>query len=238
VTSVIEAANSVYSTNQRLEQTADTLISINKQQPDADIIFVDGSEHTYENILKDINPNINYLCITRQRPELMKDIFNVSNKSIGEATLLRAAIEDNFLNLLKYDFIIKATGRYYYENLNNDYFKQDNINKFLFIQSQDDVREWNNGRVDYSLIKDARYPSGKRHIFKTGLYAFSSLKLFSFKQKINNIITKLKNPLYKNYDIENLLYNELLDEVVSNNIVNVNWKILGRCSDNGVFVNT
>ena len=107
----------------------------------------------------------------------------------------------------------------------------------MFIQSQDDVREWNNGYVDYSLIKDARYPSDKRHLFKTGLYAFSTLKLFSFKQKLNNIITKLKNPLYQNYDIENLLYNELLDEVVSNNIVNVNWKILGWCA-NGIFVNT
>lgn len=237
VTSVIEAANSVFSTEERLEQTIRTLVSINENQPDADIIVVEGSNNSYENILKQASPNINYICIARQRPELMSDILNAQNKSIGEATLFKAALEDNFLSLLKYDFLIKATGRYYYENLNNDYFTASNINKFLFIQSEDDVREWSTGHVDYSLIKDPRYPNGQRHVFKTGLYAFSSLKLFSFKQKLNNIITKLKNPLYQNYDIENLLYNELLDEVVSNNIVNVNWKILGWCA-NGIFVNT
>jgi len=198
VTSVIEASNSVFSTEIRLTQTIDTIESISRQQPSADIIFVDGSPNSYAKIIKRINPKINYMHIARERPDLLND---------------------------------------YYENLNDKYFQESSVNKFLFIQSKDDVREWNNGRVDYSLIKDLRYPDGKRHIFKTGLYALSTKKLWRFRDKLANIITKLKNPLYQNYDIENLLYNELLDEVVSNNIINVDWKILGWCA-NGIFVNT
>jgi hypothetical protein len=237
VTSVIEASNSVFSTEIRLTQTIDTIESISRQQPSADIIFVDGSPNSYAKIIKRINPKINYMHIARERPDLLNDVLYSPNKSIGEATLIKAAIDRDLLKLLDYDFIIKATGRYYYENLNDNYFQESSVNKFLFIQSKDDVREWNNGRVDYSLIKDLRYPDGKRHIFKTGLYALSTKKLWRFRDKLANIITKLKNPLYQNYDIENLLYNELLDEVVSNNIVNVDWKILGWCA-NGIFVNT
>lgn len=237
VTSVIEASNSVFSTEVRLNQTIKTIESIKQQQPSADIIFVDGSLNSYEKDIKAIDPKINYLYIKRMRPDLLNDILYSNNKSIGEASLIKAAIDHDLLNLLNYDFIIKATGRYYYENLNDDYFQESSINKFLFIQSEDDIREWNNGYVDYSLIKDVRYPDSKRHIFKTGLYALSTKKLWKFRDKLTNIVTKLKNPLYQNYDIENLLYNELLDEVVSNNIINVDWKILGWCA-NGIFVNT
>jgi hypothetical protein len=237
VTSVIEASNSVFSTDSRLAQTIDTIKSISRQQPAADIIFVDGSKSSYKKILKEVNPKINYLHIAQERPDLLNTILYSNNKSIGEATLIKAAIDKDFLKLLEYDFIIKATGRYYYENLNDGHFQESSINKFLFIQSENDVREWNNGQIDYSLIKDSRYPNNKRHIFKTGLYALSTKKLWMFRDKLINIITKLKNPLYQNYDIENLLYNELLDEVVSNNIINVDWKILGWCA-NGIFVNT
>lgn len=236
VTSVIEASNSVFSKDIRLTQTIDTIKSISEQQPFADIIFVDGSYSSYEEIIKKFNSKINYLHIARERPDLIDDILHNNNKSIGEASLIKAVIDKYLLKLLEYDFIIKATGRYYYENLNDNFFQESSINKFLFVQSKEDIREWNNGYVDYSLIMDKRYPNNKRHVFKTGLYALSTKKLFKFRDSLSNIIIKLKNPLYQNFDIENLLYNELLDEVTSNNIINVDWKILGWCA-NGIFVN-
>lgn len=109
VTSMIkpEMDNTIFDTNERINQTKYTISTIKNHIPNATIVLLEGSSITYQFAVDKI---FNY------------DISKC-HKSQGEATLLLSFLKDNYDYVLSFDTLSKVSGRYYL----TDNFKWDNL---------------------------------------------------------------------------------------------------------------
>lgn len=104
---------SVYSPEQRVEQSINTIFSVRKNLGDVRILFVDCSVSppTEASKIKDILRNDDrYIDLSNQSS--VSIFVNSANKSYGELMLLDWAIS----NISFKDDIFKISGRYYLEN--------------------------------------------------------------------------------------------------------------------------
>jgi hypothetical protein len=135
ITSVIKTPNlplsyietrSVYSHEERFEQTKKTIQSVREKIPNAKIFIVECSELDNEesNYLKD---NVDYLLNLIDQPEKVQYIYSIS-KSLGEGTMTIEAFNYIQQNNIEYDNLIKISGRYWLsENFNYDIFENNDI---------------------------------------------------------------------------------------------------------------
>lgn len=115
---------SVYSREERFEQTKKTISSVRNMIPDCIIYLVECSDFT--EIERDyFENNCDYVMNLWNQPELHKDIFGIS-KALGEGTMTIKALEYIINNDIIYDSLIKISGRYWlndkfiYEKFNNN----------------------------------------------------------------------------------------------------------------------
>ena len=136
VTSVINIPNiplsytnvrSVFTANERFEQTKKTIQTIRNKIPDVCIYFVEYSDLTHEQTAY-LKENTDYFINFYETDKnLSHQIFNVS-KALGEGSLTICAIQSIIDNQLidKYDAFFKISGRYSlndhfnYQNFEND----------------------------------------------------------------------------------------------------------------------
>ena len=115
---------SVYSHNERYEQTKKTIISVKEKIPNCKIILVECSD-LEDDQLSYLKNNVDYFINLINNPIDMEYIYSKS-KSLGESTMTMRAIEFIFNNNLKFDNFFKLTGRYWlsdnflYTNFEND----------------------------------------------------------------------------------------------------------------------
>ena len=133
ITSIIKTPNiplsytnvrSVYSHNERYEQTKQTIKSIKEKIPNCKIILVECSELDCDEHLY-LKNNVDYFINLINNPNDIKNIYSRS-KSLGEGTMTMRAIEFIFNNKIVFDNFFKLTGRYWlssnflYNNFEND----------------------------------------------------------------------------------------------------------------------
>ena len=228
---------SAFTIRERLIQTVSTLHSLTVQQGDAQIYFCDASEPDYSEFFDQYYPNVKYLHLQATDPTLAVEIRTVANKSIGEAHMILALWDIYRKELLEADFILKATGRYFYENLHNGYFTPENLDKFLFTGHSTDQRPWiDHEGFDWSLAKNLLNPTEYRHVLKTTLYGFGRQQTVRYFKAVKELMLKLYRPQYAFYDVENLLPCELGYELANNQFVRVDWQYLGWNSVSGEFI--
>lgn len=143
ITSVINTPNtslsycsnrSVYTREERFEQTKKTIETIRLKIPDCNIFIVECSDFT-ENEKDYFENTCEYIMNLWKHKELHKDIFGIS-KALGEGTMTIKALEYIIENNISYNNLIKISGRYWltdkfsYEifNNNNMIFKKINGN--------------------------------------------------------------------------------------------------------------
>lgn len=119
ITSVINTPNkplsyisnrSIYTKDERFEQTKKTILSIKDKIPDAEIFIVECSDlNEYEEIF--FNQNSDYFLNLHCFEKIRDDVYGIS-KSLGEGTMTYHALEYIHKNNINYENLIKISGRY------------------------------------------------------------------------------------------------------------------------------
>lgn len=138
ITSVINISNgpftytdirSLYTCEERFEQTKKTIQSIKEKVPNVKILHVECSNINSEQQNYIIN-NVDYF-INLYDDEYIRNIIDGKSKSMGENTLLLNAINYIKFHDIEYDNFYKISGRYFL----NDQFNYDNYNNDKLIYS-------------------------------------------------------------------------------------------------------
>ena len=175
VTSVINIPNlpfsytktrSIYTMNERFEQTINTINSIKNKIPDVKILFIECSElpKEFEDYLIQ---NCDYFINVYNDEVIRNKVFGLS-KSLGEGTLILNSINFVETNNIKFKNFFKISGRYFLSNN----FKYSNYDNNLII-----VQKINN---DINNIS-------------TFLFKLNYNNLFLFKFFLNNRYEKMVN---------------------------------------------
>jgi len=133
ITSVINICNkplsytnirSIYSTEERFEQTKKTIQSIKEKIPNYKILLVECSNLT-EDMKKYLQENCDYFINYYDNLLIRQQVEGIS-KSLGEGIMTIEAIDYIINNKIEYNNLIKISGRYWlsekfnYESLNNN----------------------------------------------------------------------------------------------------------------------
>lgn len=124
---------SIYTREERFEQTKKTIQSIKEKIPDKKIFIVECSdltevEKTY--FIENTDIFLNLFNEEKENYKILQNIHSVS-KSLGEGTMTIEAIKYLNNNNIKYDNFYKISGRYWL-NENFDYKLFNNNNKIIF----------------------------------------------------------------------------------------------------------
>ena len=114
---------SVYSYDERLEHTKNTINTIKKYNNNCEIVLLESSEIKKEDEEYLIN-NVNYY-INYKNDEWVDMAFNSKKKGFGEVRQILKYLETNIDTFYKYKRIFKISGRYW---LNNNF----NLNNFSY----------------------------------------------------------------------------------------------------------
>ena len=139
VTSIIKTPSSplsygirsVFTSEQRFEQTKLTIQSINEKIPNAKIFIIECSElNEYE--ANYFNSNSTYF-INLYNNNTLRNFMYSNSKSLCEGTMTICALDYLIQNNIKYDNLIKVSGRYYLsENFNiTNFLNNDVVLKYI-----------------------------------------------------------------------------------------------------------
>jgi hypothetical protein len=226
---------SFFSDDQRLEQTINTIHSIQASSDiDTDIFLVDTSRRckNYSQKLSNIK-NTKYISIDDIDPELYTIVTSHSNKSFCEINLLLSFFKKFNQELSIYDYFFKMSGRYSIDqNFKIESFTSDHTDKIFFKKpwEWDWKDHWNYQMVD---LRDKQGDNTLKQ-YSTVLYGWGSKRF----QDVLSLLTKsndiLSLPSMQHYDIETLSY--FFSRSLSQYIVETDWVILGRLGHNGNLV--
>jgi hypothetical protein len=210
---------SVFSTEQRLEQTKGTVESIQKLFPTDRIVIADTSNDSFQSEfdveyvhLKDVYDIDTYTLITTH-----------PHKCICESTLLNTYMTKFENELRKYDFVVKVTGRYQVENIDDSVFAEENQNKIFFKQPY--PLDSNDLFFDTLFDAETKRNGILPHDYDQALYGFGINKLDFMKSIYQKTISILTPPRMKFMDIEKTMY--LLTRPIIQDVVHVNWTVSG-----------
>jgi len=228
---------SKFQPSERLIQTVGTFHSLLLQQPNAQILFCDASIPDFAEFFRQFFPQCGFLHLHKVDAPLAHLVRSCNNKTIGECHMLLSLWKAFRKEISEADFVLKATGRYLYENLNDNYFTTDNLNRYLFqTEMPSDVRDWVDHRgFNWALARSVKNPTVKRHVLRTILYGFGRFKVSKFFASLFEILFRLGQPAYKVYDIENMLPYVLAEDISNKELVRTDWRCLGWNGVNGSF---
>ena len=117
---------SIYSHEERFEQTKKTIQTVKEKIPNAKIFIVECSNLTQEQN-EYFTQNSDYFLNLYKNENIKNNIYNAS-KSLGEGTMTYCALENILHNNIYFNNLIKISGRYWLsENFNYENFNNDNI---------------------------------------------------------------------------------------------------------------
>lgn len=139
VTSIIKPPNtplsygvrSVYTSEQRFQQTKLTIQSIYEKIPDAKIFIIECSDLN-EDEINYFSQNSTYFVNLYNNVNL-RNLMHSNSKSLCEGTMTISALDFLIQNNIQYDNLIKVSGRYYLsENFDiNNFMNNDIVLKYI-----------------------------------------------------------------------------------------------------------
>lgn len=213
----------IFDANERFRQTIATVNSLTNALPDAKIYVVDSSDQfePYVFPFSMIGPSVTFVPVKELDSDACEIINSHTNKSYCESLILNTFYNKFRAELENADYVIKATGRYMYFDLNDKIFNESNTDKIFFKPPL--KFNWSDN-WDYHLI-DRRKQQNDNKIYQycTVLYGFGAQHL----QKMIDINDAAMHCISQkwNFDIETLSY--YFTRFWEANIIETNWKVCG-----------
>ena len=172
---------SVYSTEERYEQTKLTLESIKKKIPESKILLIECS-NLDKNMSEYLKLETDYYINLYDNYEIREKINSIS-KSLGEGTLTINALKYIIDNNIEFENLYKISGRYWLsDNFNYDIYNNNNI-----------IIKYNEINVVENI--------------NTSLYKIPKNIIYDFYQYLNNNIDKMHNCIGYEYIFGNFINN-------------------------------
>ena len=163
ITSVINTPNiplsyskirSVFTRNERLEQTKKTIESIKKNIPNYKILLVECSDLN-ENEKIYFESNCDYILNLWDEKNLHNLIFEKS-KALGEGTITIKALEYIYNNKLKFENLFKISGRYWLSDTFN--FNNFNNSNLVFKKINNNIDNIFTGlyKIPYNMLEQLK----------------------------------------------------------------------------------
>ncbi len=223
---------SLFSADERFRQTIFTVNSIQNLVPDAKIVVIDSSDEYVDYITKLAHLNVEYIPVKELSGEVFETVNTHQSKSLCECLLLNTYFEHYKKEVLTYDYVIKACGRYFYSKIDSKIFNEENKDKLFFKHP---LRfKWNN-TWQYDFV-DLRHVNGDDHLnqYCTVLYGFGSSYLNQIMDINRAAIHVIDRPTMYHYDIETLSY--YFTRPFKKDIIEVDWKVSGWDGTSGEFM--
>ena len=222
---------SAFSAEDRLYHTLITLESLN-QLLDADttIYILELSHNCLDYKIKLAKPNIKFINVREQFPEIYEEITTHANKSRCETLLLARFLKQYQTELEEYDVLIKGSGRYFSDrSFDTKIFNGDK----LFFKSPL-IFEWQD-TWGYQYV-DRRIDQGDNKLrqYSSVFFAWGKKYYQEYLDMFEEMSSILKQPDMQHYDIETLLY--FLTRKFDKDIVETNWIVYGWDGAGGHFV--
>ena len=214
---------SVFNRDERARQTISSAAALKINFPNDRIVVVDSSMNTDGLVDAFGYLGIEYVALKDISIERTEFVNTNRNKSACECALLYTYMEKNREMLLGYDYIIKATGRYFNFGLGEWDFTEENKDKILFKKPS--TFEWTDV-WRYNAV-DRRAIDGDNLLrqYCTVVYAFGTVHLEKFLDIYKATEHLLQHPNMIHMDIESLIY--YMTRPYEANIIETDWKVSG-----------
>lgn len=224
---------SLFDTEERFRQTFFTINSIRNSLPNAKIVIVDSS-NDYRNYFVQLSilKNVDYIPLKELSYSAFEEVNTHYNKSYCESLLLNTYYRTAKKDLLNYDYIIKATGRYFYFDFNDSLFNESNLDKMFFKKPLRFV--WNDAWNYWMVDRRTAQQNNLLHQYCTVLYGFGAQhleKMIDINEAAMNFIGSAE---MKHYDIETLSY--YLTRPYEDRIIETDWRVSGWDGVSGKFM--
>jgi hypothetical protein len=222
-----------FSADERFRQTIFTINSLRNSFPDAKIAVIDSSDD-YSEYLSTFQyfKNTEFIPLKELDYNAFEIVNTHPNKSLCESVLLNTYYNQYKKEILSYDYHIHACGRYFYWDLNDRLFTEENKDKIFFKRPL--VFPWNSS-WRYSHI-DLRHETGENVLkqYCTVLYAFGTQHLHKFIDINEASIHLTQQRGLMHYDIETLSY--YLTRHYKDVIIETDWRVCGWDGTSGRFM--
>jgi hypothetical protein len=223
----------IFSREERLRQTIFTINSITNAFPDSKIVLVDSSDDT-----KDIEisfkyfKNVEFIALKELSGEAHEIVNTHKNKSLCESLLLNTYYTQYKKYIKEFDFVVKACGRYFYFDMLDSFFTEENKDKIFFKKPL--KFKWND-TWNYQYI-DARETQKDDFIrqYCTVLYGFGSSHLHKFIDMNEAIVHLISYPQMSHFDVETLSY--YMTRPFQSQIIETDWRVCGWDGTSGKFM--
>lgn len=215
---------SIFNADDRFRQTFFTINSLNNSLPNCKIIVVDSSSDyaEYSSQLSFIK-NVTYLPLKDLSFTAFEEVNTHLNKSYCESLLLNTFYKYFKKEILNYDYVIKATGRYFYFDFNDSLFTKTNKDKIFFKKPL--KFKWND-TWSYSMVdRRSIQQDDMLRQYCTVLYAFGVEHLHKMIDINDAVMNFINNPSMSHYDIETLSY--YLTRPYEENLIETDWIVSG-----------
>jgi hypothetical protein len=228
-------ARSFFSAEERLRQTVMTVSSIDTVSPeDTQIYIVDTSEnyHIYENFFC-WQPNVRYISVRKEFPDVHKLITTHRNKSYCETLLMSTFIRAYQAELKQFDYFFKFSGRYFLDRSFNDSLLNEHNTNCLFFKHPL-AFEWSDS-WGYGIV-DLRAQQGDNTLrqYCTVLYGWGRGYHDRMLDLLTAVAPMLNSSRMSSLDIETLSY--YLTRPWSNDIIETDWTVTGWLGASGEFM--
>jgi hypothetical protein len=224
---------SIFDANERFRQTIFTINSIRTAFPDDKIVLIDSSAEYLDYLLTIRHfKDVEYLPLKEYDFETYNIVNTHTNKSLCECAMLNSYFTKFKKEIKEYEYVLKATGRYFYFNVNDNLFIKDNVDKIFFKKPLN--FEWNDN-WNYQFVDNRVEQNNNRlHQYCTVLYAFGSSQLEKFIDINDAVVNLLNNHKMAHYDIETLSY--YFTRPFKSDIIETDWIVSGWDGTSGRFM--
>jgi len=224
---------SIFDKEERFRQTFFTINSIKNTLPDATIKIVDSSDDYREYMgFFSFFKNVEFIPLKEISYTVFEKVNTHLNKSYCESLLLNTFYKHFKKEIQSHDFVIKATGRYFYDNFNDALFIEENKDKIFFKKplqfKWNDA--WNYWMIDERTIQE----DDMLRQYCTVLYGFGSSQLDKMIDINEASMSFIDSEEMYQYDIETLSY--YLTRPFKDQLIETDWLVSGWDGASGKFM--
>jgi hypothetical protein len=229
------STRTVFSTEERINQTVRTLKTCYDLDPNAYFFLIDSSQRYFDEL--NVIPNLNYIQLENLNSVVANTVRTYSNKSYCECLMILEFLKHFKKELKKFDFITKICGRYFFDHsFDIDIYNSKNINKFFFKNTM----TWSGPQIDF--LTDEQLPkdmlvNGELTGTYTVAHGMHKDKLDQYEALMFACAqSSTEHAKFYYQDVEYALYYFMRMFNLLEDVVTVPWDVHGQSGVTGVWV--